>query len=262
MTPDVADKKAKLEAILGRLQSNRERLGRIAGHPLAHGEEEAVTVPLYQTGAPAAAAPSATPVAAVRAPAAPVAAVAASGTPAAAPAPPAPAPRLKPLPPRPGAHPVAPPPGGLASSLSRPAPAPTPEAKDDVTWEGADEEEMEISEVRDVDAPPEPAEEGPLGATVPHSQAVEPPPPPPLPSTTVSPSAAAVPAGMPARPARVAVAPVAAVRGEETSPRAMRVEAPSPVEAPVIRTVGGVEAERARSIGDLLRNALRMFESG
>jgi hypothetical protein len=107
----------------------------------------------------------------------------------------------------------------------------------------------------------EPAEEEPFAVTVPHSQEAAPPPPPPLPSTTVSPSAAVVAAAASVRPVAVASAPGAAAHGEETSPQAMRVEAPAPISAPVIRTLGTVEAERPRSIGVLLHGALRMFES-
>jgi hypothetical protein len=241
MTPDAAAKKAKLEAILERLRSNRDRLSIVDGKPLVRSEEDAVTSELYRTSAPA--------VAHAPAPAA--------AAPVAAPAPP---PRLKPLPPRPASAPVAAPPGGLASSFSRPAPAPEPEPEESVTWEGEDEEEMEVSEVRDVDAPAELADEEPLAVTVPHSRDVAPPPPPPLPSTTVSPSAAAVAAAAPLRPGVVASAFGAAAHGEETSPQAIRVEAPTPIEAPVIRTLGTVEAQRPRSIGVLLRGALRMFE--
>ena len=246
MTPDVAARKAKLEAILERLRVNRERLSIAGGKPLVRSEEDAVTSQLYRTDAPA---PAQAP---------PPAAAAPVAAPVAAPPPPPPSPRLKPLPPRPAAAPVARPPGGLTPSLSRPAPAP---GQEDVTWEGQDEEEMEVSEVREPTAPVEPADEEPLAATASHSQAAAPPPPPPLPSTTVSPSAVAAPAAMPSRPVRAAGGPGAAAHGEETSPQAMRVQAPAPIEAPVIRTLGTVEAARPRTIGDLLRVALRLFES-
>ena len=245
MTPDAAAKKAKLEAILERLRSNRDRLSIVGGKPLVRSEEDAVTSELYRTSVPAAA-PAPAPAAAAPV-AAPVAAL-------------APPPRLRPLPPRPASAPVAAPPGGLTAALTRPAPE--PEAEEPVTWEGEDEEEMEVSEVREVDAPLELADEEPLAVTVPHSRDVAPPPPPPLPSTTVSPSAAAVAAAAPLRPVVVASAPGAAAHGEETSPQAIRVEALTPIEAPVIRTLGTVEAEGPRSIGVLLRGALRMFESG
>jgi membrane-anchored mycosin MYCP len=115
-----------------------------------------------------------------------------------------------------------------------------------MTWEGEDEEEMVVEEVSGAAPLLAFADEEPLAPVVPAAPVeVAPPPPPPLPTTTVSPSVAVPSAPAPPAPA----------------PQAMRIDVPPPVEAAVVRAVGTLEPERPRTIGALLRAALRLFEA-
>jgi Wiskott-Aldrich syndrome protein len=248
MTPDPEAKKAKLEAILGRLRSNRAQLGH-PGHAVTPSTDsvEPVTLPLQ---------PAARPGSAVVAAAAPAPVTAMPQRP------------MPVVPPRAPAFPVAPPPGAPARPLppppvvAPPPPPPPPPAEPEVLqaghWEGEDEEEMILEEAPElVEAPaaPAPAAEAPLAAVPARPAEVAPPPPPPLPSTTVSPTVATAPVAAPAP------APAPAPPPPEEEARPQRIEALAPVEAPVVRTSGSVAPPRSRTIGELFGAALRLFET-
>lgn len=188
---DVAARKARLEALLRRVQVNRARLGHPAAPQLAPPpppeDEEPLTTEL----------PERPPVA----------------------EPPA---RTVPVPPLETAP---------APAEEAPAPVETPEP---AMWEGEDEDvEMEI--VGEASS-----EEALLGTPAP--AAAEPPPPPPLPSTTVSPTAAA-----PAAP------PVEAV------PASIRIESPPLLDVSPVAVVGAVAEVSPPSIGALLRASIKPF---
>jgi hypothetical protein len=61
---------------------------------------------------------------------------------------------------------------------------------------------------------------------------------------------------VPAAPAPARIEPPV----EEAPPAHVRIEAPAPVAAPVVRAVGAVDAGRPRTIGALLQAALLVGE--
>ncbi|MBI5488184.1 MAG: hypothetical protein HY905_12700 [Deltaproteobacteria bacterium] len=256
MTPDVASRKARLEAILARLRTNRQRLGHPGAEDVPPIDDflEPVTAPLRLGLRPA---PAVIPV---------------------APLVPAPAAGPAPLPPPAAAVP----------------PEPEPELPERVTWEGEDEEEMILEEAPEgvVEKEAAVADESPL-AVAPEPVDVEEeapvagevPPPPALPTMTVTPSAVPAVEPAPLRPApaprvsaepappapepapphpvvRPPAVPAPAVPVAAAEVRAERIEASPPPGGIVVRSVGEVEAVRPRTIGELLGAALRLFDKG
>jgi hypothetical protein len=125
----------------------------------------------------------------------------------------------------------------LASKAPRAArQAPVEAPPTPMVWE-ADDDDIEMEIIGEASS-----EEALLGTMASGAAQPQPPPPPPLPSTTVSPTAAAPP---------VEAAPV-----EEALPASIRIESPAPVDVSPIAFVGDLTAASPPTIGALLRASI------